>query len=98
MMMIVFASDPTARTKSQLEKVLKISPRNKAFVFALQDMCVMQVLVRYGGDRSEYQLHPGVIDAMGCKYVAAPSVVKVSDALHSFSHGIKSPDESDHEP
>ena len=61
-------------------------------------MCVRQVLVRYGGGRSQYQLHPAVIDAMGCKYVAAPSVVKVSDALHSFSHGIKSQDESDDEP
>ena len=98
MIMIAYAIDPTPLSKTQLEKVLKISAKNKAFGYALQDMCFMQVLVRYGGNRSEYQLHPSVINAMGCKYVATPSVVKVSDALHSFSHGIKSPDESDHEP
>ena len=96
--MIVYAIDPTPLTKTQLEKVLKISAKNKAFGYALQEMCVMQVLVRYGGGRSQYQLHPAVIDAMGCKYVDAPSVVKVSEALHSFSHGNKNPDESDHEP
>ena len=54
MIMIVYAIDPIPLTKSQLEKILKISARNKAFVFALQGMCVMQVLVCYGGDRSEY--------------------------------------------
>ena len=96
--MIIYAVDPTPLTKSQLASVLKICARNKVFVYALQDMCVMQVLVRYGGDRSKYQLHPSVIKAMDCKYVAAPNVVKVSDALHSFSHGIKSQDESDDEP
>ena len=98
MIMLVFAIDPTPRTKSQLEKVLKIGQRNRAFTFALHDMCVMKVLVRYGGDRTEYQFHPSVIEAMGCKYITAPSVVTISEALHFFSHGTKGPDESDHEP
>ena len=98
MIMIAYAIDPTPLTKTQLEKVLKISAKNKAFGYALQDMCFMQVLVRYGGARSQYQLHPDVIDAMGCKYVAAASVVNVSDVLDSFSLGNKDPDDSDHEP
>ena len=98
MLTIIYAVDPTPLTKSQLASVLKICATGKAFVYALQDMCAMRVLVRYGGDRGKYQLHPSLIKAMDCKYVATPSIVNVSDALRSFSHGIKSQDEADDGP